>query len=64
VKRAYYSTPPEYVGCRVWVRWNEQTVRILNENFKQISVHPRRWLSYSIVAVANKTPLPQTIAGL
>lgn len=42
LKRAYYSTPPEYVGCRVWVRWNEQTVRVLNENFKQIALHPRQ----------------------
>jgi transposase len=42
VKRTFYSTPPEYVGCRVWVRWNEQTVRILNENFKQIAIHPRQ----------------------
>lgn len=42
IKRAYYSAPPEYVGCRVWVRWNDQTVRILNERFQQIAFHRRQ----------------------
>jgi transposase len=41
VARAYYSVPPEYLGCKVWVRWNEQTVRILNHRQEQIAVHVR-----------------------
>ncbi len=42
VKGSYYSAPPEYLGRRVWVRWNEQMVRILNHRFEQIALHCRR----------------------
>ncbi len=42
VARAYYSTPPEYVGRTVWVRWNNQTLRILNDRFEQVAVHCRQ----------------------
>jgi len=41
VMRSYYSVPPEYLGRRMWVRWNEQIVRILNHRFEQIAVHCR-----------------------
>ncbi len=34
VDKAYYSVPPEYVGRRVWVRWDGRLVRIYVE---------RRW---------------------
>lgn len=39
VERAYYSVPPEYLGHDVWVRWNSQTVRILNQRMESITVH-------------------------
>ena len=39
VNRAYYSVPPEYLGREVWVRWNSQTVRILNDRMESITVH-------------------------
>ena len=39
VDRAYYSVPPEYLGHDVWVRWNSQTVRILNHRMESITVH-------------------------
>jgi transposase len=42
VQRSFYSTPPEYLGCEVWVRWNEQVVRILNHRFEQIAMHCRK----------------------
>jgi transposase len=42
VKRSFYSVPPEYLGCEVWVRWNSQLVRILNHRFEQIALHCRR----------------------
>jgi hypothetical protein len=42
VKRTYYSAPPEYLGREVWVRWNEQVVRILNHRFEQIALHCRK----------------------
>ena len=39
VNRAYYSVGPEYLGCDVWVRWNSQTVRILDHRLEQIALH-------------------------
>lgn len=42
VRRSYYSAPPEYLGCEVWVRWNDQVVRILNHRFEQIALHCRQ----------------------
>jgi len=41
VERAYYSVPPEYLGRRVWVRWDAHLVRIFNERLEQIAVHVR-----------------------
>jgi transposase len=41
VAHAYYSTPPEYLGRRVWVRWDDRVVRIFNERFEQIAFHLR-----------------------
>lgn len=42
VAKAYYSIPPEYVGQEVWVRWNQQTVRIFNHRLEQITMHARQ----------------------
>jgi transposase len=41
VGRAYYSAPPEYLGRRVWARWDGRLVRIFNERLEQIAVHVR-----------------------
>jgi transposase len=42
VKRSFYSAPPEYLGCEVWVRWNSQVVRIFNHRFEQVALHCRK----------------------
>jgi transposase len=39
VGRAYYSVPPEYLGRRVWVRWDGRLVRVFNSRLQQIAVH-------------------------
>jgi transposase len=39
IGRAYYSVPPEYLGRRVWVRWDSRLVRIFNTRFEQIALH-------------------------
>ena len=39
VDKAYYSTPPEYVGRRLWVRWDSRLVRVFNHRWEQIAVH-------------------------
>jgi len=39
VAKAYYSAPPEFVGCKVWVRWNGHVVRVFNRELQQIAIH-------------------------
>lgn len=39
VAKAYYSTPPEYMGHTVWARWDSHLVRIFNTRFEQIAIH-------------------------
>lgn len=42
VAKAYYSAPPEYLGRRVWVRWDSRVVRIFNHRWEQIAIHVRQ----------------------
>src|SRR5439155_1585634 len=42
VAKAYYSAPPEYLGRRVWVRWDARLVRLYNQRFEQLDVHVRQ----------------------
>ena len=39
VAKAYYSMPPEYLGRRVWARWDGRLVHVFNQQFEQITVH-------------------------
>ena len=39
VSKAYYSVPPEYVGRRVWARWDGHLVRVFNQRMEVIAVH-------------------------
>jgi transposase len=39
VDKAYYTAPAEYVGRRVWVRWDSRLVRIFNWRFEQVALH-------------------------
>jgi transposase len=41
VERAYYSVPPEYIQCDVWVRWDSREVRVFNTRWEQIALHRR-----------------------
>ena len=38
-KKAYYSTPPEYVGRQVWVRQETRLLRLSNSRREQIALH-------------------------
>lgn len=42
VDKAYYSMPPEYVGRKVWVRWDSHTVRIFDRRMQQVALHVKR----------------------
>lgn len=39
VDKSFYSTPPEYLGRKVWARWDARLVRIFDHRFQQIAVH-------------------------
>lgn len=41
VARAYYQVPDEYIGRRVWVRWDSRLVRVYNKKFEQIAILAR-----------------------
>lgn len=41
VDKAFYSAPPEYIGRRVWVRWDSRLVRVFNDQWKQIAIHSK-----------------------
>ena len=42
VAQTYYSVPPEYVGRKVWARWELRVVRIFNSRMEQIALHARQ----------------------
>jgi transposase len=41
VARAYYEVAPEYIGRKVWVRWDSRCVRVLNDRLEQVAMHVR-----------------------
>ncbi len=41
VDKAYYSAPPEYVGHRLWVRWDSRLVRLYNDRWESLIVHAK-----------------------
>lgn len=41
VDKAYYSAPPEYVGRRLWVRWDGRLVRLFDDRWQQVAVHAK-----------------------
>jgi transposase len=41
VDKAFYSVSPEYVGYRLWVRWDGRLVRVFNDRWEQVAVHAK-----------------------
>lgn len=41
VDKSYYSVPPEFVGRRVWVRWESRVVRVFNHRMEQVAMHAK-----------------------
>ena len=41
VDKAFYSVPPEYLGRRLWVRWDTHLVRIFDDRWEQVAVHAK-----------------------
>jgi hypothetical protein len=41
VDKAWYEAPPEFIGRRLWVRWDGRMVRLFNERMEQVACHVR-----------------------
>jgi hypothetical protein len=41
VARSYYQVPPEYIGQRLWARWDSTTVRVFDGKMAAVAVHVR-----------------------
>jgi transposase len=41
VDKAFYSVPPEYVGRRLWARWDGRLVRVFNDRWEQVAIHAK-----------------------
>ena len=39
VAKAYYSAPPEFVGRKIWARWDGRVVRLFDQQLKQLAIH-------------------------
>jgi transposase len=42
VTGAYYSVPAEFLGQRLWARWDGRTVRLLDQKMHPVAVHVQR----------------------
>jgi hypothetical protein len=42
VAGAYYSVPAEFLGQRLWARWDGRTVRLLDQKMRSVTVHVQR----------------------
>ncbi|MFV1968191.1 MAG: IS21 family transposase [Pirellulaceae bacterium] len=41
IDKAYYSAPPEYVGWRLWARWDGRLIRLFNHRWEQVAIHAK-----------------------
>jgi transposase len=62
IKGAYYSVPPEFLGQRLWARWDGRIVRLLDQKMRLVAVHVQRPPgSFSTLDVHI---LPEKISGI
>jgi hypothetical protein len=62
VAGAYYSVPAEFLGQRLWARWDGRTVRLLDQKMRPVAVHVQRPPgAFSTQAVHI---LPEKISGI
>jgi transposase len=41
VDKAFYSAPPEFVGRRLWARWDTRLVRLFDDQWRQVALHAK-----------------------
>jgi transposase len=62
IKGAYYSVPPEFLGQRVWARWDGRTVRLLDQKMRPIAMHAQR--PPGTFSTLDVHLLPEKISGI
>ncbi len=62
VKGAYYSVPPEFLGQRVWARWDGRMVRLFDQKMRPIAVHVQ--CQPGAFSTLDAHILPEKISGI
>jgi transposase len=62
VKGAHYSAPPEFLGQRLWARWDGRMVRLLDQKMRPVAVHVQR--PPGAFSTLDAHILPEKISGI
>jgi len=62
VEKAYYSVPPEFLGRRLWVRWDSHLVRVYDGRMQLIATHARKDAGH--FSTLDRHILDQKISGV
>ena len=62
IKGAYYSVPPEYLGQRLWARWDGRMVRLFDQKMRSVAVHAQR--CPGAFSTQGEHILPEKISGI
>jgi transposase len=62
IKGAYYSVPAEFLGQRIWARWDGRTVRLLDHKMRLIALHVQR--QPGTFSTLDVHILPEKISGI
>ncbi|HXE05732.1 MAG TPA: IS21 family transposase [Bryobacteraceae bacterium] len=62
IKGAYYSVPAEFVGQRLWARWDGRIVRLLDQKMRVVATHVQR--QPGVFSTHGEHILPEKISGI
>jgi transposase len=62
IKGAYYSVPAEYVGQRLWARWDGRIVRLMDQKMRLVATHVQR--QPGVFSTQGEHILPEKISGI
>lgn len=62
VKGAYYSVPPEFLGQRLWARWDGRMVRLFDQKMRPVAVHVQ--VHAGAFSTLDAHILPHKISGI
>jgi transposase len=62
IKGAYYSVPPEFLGQRLWARWDGRIVRLLDQKMRPVAVHVQKLPG--TFSTLDAHILPEKISGI